>query len=83
MAAREQEGISCSAQLLLSSSGQDFSCPSPRLAAPHGEISSSSPESPRPVLRQLFLCPVPSQFTCQADQWRDSWADRGHLRISH
>lgn len=26
---------------------------------------------------------IPLQFTCQADQWRDSWADWGHLRISH
>lgn len=26
---------------------------------------------------------IPLQFTCQADQWRDSWADWSHLCISH
>lgn len=29
----------------------------------------------------LYL--IPLQFTCQADQWRDSWADRGHLCVSY
>lgn len=26
---------------------------------------------------------IPLQFTCQADQWRDSWTDWSHLCISH
>lgn len=33
------------------------------------------------MLRHLFL--IALQFTCQADQWRDSWANWGHLCISH